>query len=388
MNGKIAALVIALVLIGLASFSVFTVHEAEQAVVLQFGKVVRTVDKPGLHVKVPLIEDLRRFPKLWLEWDGDPNQVTTLDKRYIYIDVFARWRIADSVTFLEAVRDIDSAQARLDDVLDNATRNVVASHNLIELIRSTNRDFVGTEEESLLTAASEISAAPLDELVAESPETETAEPVPADTDTAEDTDEDKDTATQVDTGDSPGDGEEAAAPVEVAKKAPRDLAPSGLAANYHVEVGRNGLTDLILKRAAERASQLGIELRDVQFKRIDYVESVQAKVFERMVSERHRVAEAYRSQGRGRAAEILGRMEKDLLRIRSEAFRTAEELRGQADGEAASIYAKAYTRNPEFYQFLKTLESYHSIMDEDTIVLLSTESELAKYFESMGGGAR
>ncbi|MCU0662643.1 MAG: protease modulator HflC [Myxococcota bacterium] len=381
MNRRIVALVIAIALIAVASLSLFTVQESEQVVVQQFGKVVRTVTAPGLHAKLPFIEDLYRFPKLWLEWDGDPNQVTTLDKRYIYIDVFARWRIADSVKFIETVRDIQSAQARLDDVLDNATRNVVANHNIIELIRSTNRQFAETEEEKLLTAAGgEAIAAPVVEPVAVA----TEPPAKIDTDTDSSTDSGAPPSTEPAVAAAAQEGAQAA---EKVRDTQNDLAPPGLSANYHIEVGREGLTALILSKAADKAAQFGIELRDVQFKRIDYVESVQTKVFDRMISERSRVAEAYRSQGQGRAAEILGRMEKDLLRIRSEAFRTAEEIRGKADGEAAAIYSKSYQKNPEFYQFLKTLESYHAIMDEDTLLLLSTEADIAKYLENMNGGA-
>ena len=139
-----------IVLLAIAAFSAsaFIVTETEQVVVVQFGEVVRLVDKPGLNFKIPFIQDAKRFEKRWLEWDGDANQITTRDKRYIYIDVFARWRISEPLVFIETLRDEISAQGRLDDIIDNATRNVVANHNLIEAIRSTNRELVYTAEET------------------------------------------------------------------------------------------------------------------------------------------------------------------------------------------------------------------------------------------------
>ena len=126
----------------------------------------------------------------------------------------------------------------------------------------------------------------------------------------------------------------------------------------------------------------GIELADVQVKRVNYVESVQEKVFERMISERKRIAQRYRSEGEGKAAEIEGKIDRELKTVQSEAYRKAEEIQGKADAEAAAIYADAYNRNPDLYAFLKTLESYHSIIDENTDVVLSTRAELLQHLST------
>jgi membrane protease subunit HflC len=127
-----------------------------------------------------------------------------------------------------------------------------------------------------------------------------------------------------------------------------------------------------------------VELKDVKIKRINYVDEVERKQFDRMISERQRIASKYRSEGDGKSAEIRGQKEKELLKIQSEAYRTAQEVKGKADAEATSIYADAYNRDPEFYQFMKTLEVYRTIMDKDTWLLLSTDAEFLKYLKSTG----
>jgi len=300
---QLGVLVAALVVL---SSSAYQVHEVNQVIITQFGNPVGDpVIEPGLHFKVPFIQQANYFEKRFLEWDGNPNQVPTRDKRFIWVDTYARWRIVDPLRFFQRLRDERGAQSRLDDILDGETRNSVARYDLIELVRSNNRNpddvLVESEEE----------AAILDE----------------------------------------------------------------------IEMGRQAISAEILERASGSVSDLGIELLDLRLKRINYVEEVQQDVFARMIAERQRIAEEFRSEGEGEAARIGGERERDLAQIQSEAYRTAEELRGVADAEATKIYADSYNRDADFYEFTKSMETYELTMDPTTIFILGTDSELLKYLE-------
>ena len=284
----------------------YTVSETEQVILTQFGEPVGDpVVAPGLHFKIPFIQRTNVFEKRFLEWDGNPNQVPTRDKRFIWVDTYARWRIVDPLLFFQRLRDERGAQSRLDDILDGETRNAVARHDLIELVRSTNRN-------------------------------------PADV---------------------PIESEEEAAILE------------------EIARGRREVTREILETAATRTADLGIELLDLRFKRINYVEEVQQDVFARMIAERQRIAEEFRSEGQGESARIHGERERELAQIQSEAYRRAEELRGEADANATSIYADAYNRDGEFYAFTKSLETYEATMDPSTLFILGTDSELLRFLE-------
>jgi len=304
--GLAAAIVLGL--LTLAS-SLYTVSETEQVIVTQFGEPVgKPHTEPGLYVKVPFIQQVHTFEKRWLEWSGDPNQIPTKDKKYIWVDTYTRWRVKDPLLFYQRVRDERSAQSRLDDIVDGDTRNVIANNDLIEVVRSSDRPFEETEED----AGIDTSAA------------------------------------------------------EVVGK---------------IAMGRNKITRAILEMSRPIVAEFGIELVDVQIRRVNYVTEVQQKVFDRMVSERRRIAERSRSEGQGKAAEIRGQKERELKGIQSEAYRKAQEIMGKADGESTRIYAEAYGRDPELYQFLKTMETYRKTMAADTTLILSTDGEFFKYLK-------
>lgn len=292
----------------------YVVNETEQVIITQFGKPVgEPVVSPGIHFKLPFIQEANFFDKRFLEWDGDPNQVPTKDKRFIWVDTYARWRIIDPLRFFQRVRDERGAQSRLDDILDGETRNAIASHVLVELIRSTNR--------SSLYKGDLAEGMELDSLA-------------------------------------------------------------------QISFGREKITRSILEVAAPRTLELGIELLDLRFKRINYVEEVQQKIFERMISERKRIADKFRSEGQGEASRILGNKERDLKQIRSEAYKTAQEIKGKADAEAAAIYAKAYDQSPdsrEFYEFLKTMETYKTTLSEKDWLVLSTRGDFFKFLQKQSG---
>jgi membrane protease subunit HflC len=274
-------------------------------IITQFGQPIGAPHTdPGLHVKVPFIQHVNSFDKRWLEWDGDPNQIPTRDKKYIWVDTYSRWRVVDPLKFFQSVRDERGAQSRLDDIVDGETRNVIANHDLIEVVRITNRKFTESDEIS-------------------------------------------------------------------------DL--EGGQGNADISVGRDGITREILRKASAITHSFGIDLKDVRIKRIGYVTDVQQKVYERMISERRRIAERSRSEGFGKSAEIRGQKERELKGIQSEAYKKAQDLMGKADASASRIYADAYSRDPEFYQFLKTMETYRNTVNADSTFLLSTDGEFFKY---------
>jgi len=298
------------VLVGLAIVlysSSYIVDETQQVIITQFGDPVGdAITEPGLHFKTPFIQQANFFDRRFLEWDGDANQVPTRDKRFIWVDSYARWRISEPLRFFQRVRDELGAQSRLDDILDGETRNAVARHDLVEVVRSTNRQ----PDASLL------------------------------------------------------DSEEETAVLET------------------VERGRQEVIAAVLETARARTSDLGIELIDFQIKRINYVEEVRRDVFLRMIAERNRVAERYRSEGEGEAARIRGERERDLSRIQSEAYRTAQELQGAADAEATRTYAEAYNRDASFYAFMKSLETLVETADSNSTLILSTDADLLEYLSS------
>jgi membrane protease subunit HflC len=297
------------ILVGVVGLtSAYTLTENEQAIITRFGEPRgKPITDPGLHFKMPFADTVNRFDKRWLDWRGDPNQIPTKEKKYIWVDTFGRWRIVDPLRFFQRLRDERNAQSRLDDIIDGETRNAIASFALIEAVRSTNRKFDDDEYITELEGAEAIET---------------------------------------------------------------------------VTAGREKLTRQIRDRAAEVVKEFGVELVDVQIRRINYVNEVQVKVFERMVSERRRIAERSRSEGMGRAAEIRGQRERDLKGIRSAAYRKAQEVTGKADAEATRIYAASFGRDAEFFQFLRTLEAYPKAVDGSTSLFLGTDSEFYRYLRT------
>ena len=295
------------------SGSFYTLEEGKQAIIVQFGRPIgAAVTEAGLHVKLPFVQEVRRFEKRLLIWDGDPNQIPTKGREFIWVDTTARWRIADARKFLENVATEAGARSRLDDIIDSVVRDQVSASELVELVRSASWEV---------------------------PEGEVLEEVPA----------------------------------EVREELKKQ-----------VTRGREELTRTILAEARKVIPQYGIELVDVRIKRLNYIESVQEKVYARMISERKRIAARFRSEGEGRSAEILGTMEKELRQIRSAAYRRAQEVRGKADAEATRVYGDAYNRNPEFYAFSRTLEAYKDGQNKNSVLILTTDSDYYRYLKDTG----
>lgn len=288
--------------------SLYIVQESQQVIITQFGKPVGDpVATPGLKFKVPFIQKAHRFEKRFLEWDGDSNQLPTKDKRFIWVDMYARWRITDPLLFFQRLRDERGAQTRLDDILDGETRNAIANHNLVEVIRTSNRVPTPTELQSA------------DESMLE-----------------------------------------------------------------EIKFGREAIRAEILAKAQTRTSDLGIEILDVQFKRINYVEEVRVKVYERMIAERRRIADRFRSEGEGEASRIRGERERELKRIQSDAYRQALEIIGGSDARATAIYAAAYDQSADsrsFYEFIKTMETYRKTLDAETSLILTTDGDFYRFLK-------
>ncbi len=307
MRKKLIPIIGVLILLGLfvVGNALYIVNETQQVVITQFGEPKGdAVTTPGLKLKIPFIQKVNYFDKRFLEWDGFPNEVSTRDKRFIHVDTYARWRITDPLQYFLRLTSEREAQSRLDDILDGATRNVIANHDLIEVVRTSNRAFAVSEE--------------------------------------------------------------------IAGEAAPETADS-------IELGRGALAAEVLQAAQTGTEDLGIEILDFQFKRLNYIAEVREEVYARMISERQRVAEQFRSEGAGDAARISGERERELKEITSEAYRLAQAIKGRADAEAADIYAGAYNRNAEFYRFIKTMQVLRETLDSNTVLVLSTNSDFLRY---------
>jgi len=308
----IIAGVIGLVIVLTALDGFYIVHETEQVIITQFGDPVgEAITEPGLKFKIPFMQEANFFEKRYLEWDGDRNQIPTRDKKFIFVDSYARWQITDPLQFYQRLGNERGAQSRLDDILDGETRNAIASHDLLEIVRTSNRE-------------PDTSGAAILEVVEDSLQT--------------------------------------------------------------IETGRETIQEEIQTKANERATDLGIVILDFRIKRVNYVEDVRQTVYDRMISERNRIADEFRSEGQGEASRINGEKERDLKRIQSEAFREAEIIRGEADARAAAIYNSAYNRtnqSRELYSFMRSMEAYTKTMDKETNIILSTDSDFFRYLNSI-----
>jgi membrane protease subunit HflC len=297
---------IVLVLIVTVLNGFYILPEGKQAVITQFGRPVGTpITKAGLKFKTPFIQEVTYFEKKILIWDGDPNQIPTNDKTFVYLDVTARWRIADALVFLQAVNNETRAMTILDDIIDGTVRDLVNKNDLVEIIRSSDWSL-----EKLSGPAAEGALEP-------------------------------------------------------------------------ISYGRDKIAAMIHETASKMTPQYGIELVDVMFKRVNYINTVRLKVYDRMISERKRIAAEKRSMGEGLKAEIMGKVKRELKVIISTANREAQEIKGKADAEAARIYAEAYSKDPEFYDFYKSLESYKTVIGKNTRLIISSDSEFYKHLQKI-----
>ena len=317
-RGGILAAVIAVVLVLLLVLSgaFYVVDQTEQAIITQFGQPIgNPVTEPGLHFKIPFTQSVNILDKRFLEWDGAPVAIPTRDKTYIRVDTFARWRIDDPKTYFVRLHDERSAQSRLEDILGSETRNSIAKHDLIEIVRSDKNRQPMRDETLKGGPTGNIGVLP------------------------------------------------------------------------PIQFGRQKIEEEIKTAAAQKLAEFGITVLDFRIKRVNYNPDVLDRIYQRMISERLQIAQRFRSEGEGESARIAGQRERDINEIQSNAYRQVQQIRGEADAKASEIYARAYTQNPqaaEFYAFLKTLETYHTIFTKDSTLVLSTDSEIFALLKHAG----
>lgn len=286
--------IVALLVLFLMMGPFYIIDEGSQAVVTRFGKIVDSHTDAGLYFKMPFVDQVTLYPKRILSLDGEAYRIPTKENQFIILDATSRWRISDPEKFYQSLKTLDNAYNRLADIVDSATRTIVAQNRLSEVVRSSN-----LLNENIITDVSL-----------------------------------SDSENQI------------------------ESLINARTTSEIVTKGRRQLSFEMLEEARKMTDEYGIDLIDILPRQIKYSDEMTESVYNRMIKERNQVAEAYRSKGEGDKAEWLGKLEKDKLTIESEAYRKAEEIKGQADAEAAAIYAEAYDVDKEFYSFWKSLESY------------------------------
>ncbi len=265
------------------SNAIFVVDETRQAIVTRLGEYKRTLQKPGLSLKIPVLEQIHLFEKRILTSGALPAEYLTLDKKRLVADHVTRWKIVDPLLFYKTVRDLAGAKARLDDIVLSEMRREVASHDFSKIIASE----------------------------------------------------------------------------------------------------RENIMDTIAKNARKQAAEFGIDIVDVRIKRADLPREVQESVFARMVAERQRIAKRYRSEGEEEAFKLRGETDKNRTILMAKAYEESQKLRGDGDAVATKVYAEAYGQDPVFYTFHRGLEAYEKAINEKSILMLSSDSDVLKHLKEM-----
>ena len=314
--------IIALFIIFLFMGPFYIIDEGNQVVVTRFGSIVNTHTDAGLHIKVPFLDKITTYPKLVLSLDGDAQRIPTKENQFIIVDTTSRWRISNPEKFYQSFTSLNNAYNKLSDIIDSSCRTVITQNRLSEIVRSSN-------------------------IINESVDSESSET------NTEDTQELNDLLTESN-------------------------------ANETVTKGRSELCRLMTVEANKLVPEYGIDLIDIVPRQIKYSDELTESVYNRMIKDRNQVAQAYRSLGEGKKAEWLGKLESNKRTIASEAYRKSEEIKGNADAEAAAIYAAAYNKDPEFYAFWKSMESYKNNL-KDYPATYSTNMDYFKYMYSPDG---
>ncbi len=265
--------------IALASMSMFTVHITQSAVLLELQKPKEIITEPGLYFKIPFIQKVRYFSKQLLDNDSPPAEVITRDKKNLLIDNFSLWRITDPLKFLETVRSVNGARARLDDIVYSELRVEIGTHDLHAAV---------TESRETIMAK-------------------------------------------------------------------------------------------ITKEANLKSGEYGIELVDVRIKRIDLPPEIANSIFNRMRTERERIAKEYRSEGNEESTKIRATTDKEKTILIAEAYKQEQTVRGKGDAKAIKIYADALQKDPKFYAFIRSMEAYKTSLKNDTTILMTEDSDFLKF---------
>ena len=319
----LTVIIIALLIMG----PFYVINEGEQAVIVQLGKITDVITEAGLHIKVPFIDDVVRYPRKIMSWNGEQKGIPTREKQYIMVDVTARWKISDPQKFYESIGTVNRAYEKLGEVIDSEVKTVVVENYFNESVRDSN----------LIMERK----ASIDDL---------------------------------------GLG--------------GDVDPGVITSAIQTEVsyepitrGRRQLSAEILMRSRRMVPEYGIELIDVVTRQIRYSDELTESVYARMIKERNQIAQAIRSEGEGRKADIMGQMERERMTILSEAYREAESIKGEADAEATGIYTGAYNRDAstrDFFDFWRAIESYRNTIPGFDKTL-STDMDYFRYLYSIRG---
>ena len=324
---KVLTFLIVLVVIVIALFIMgpfFVINEGEQAVIIQMGKITNTVTQAGLHLKVPFIDEVVRYPKRIMAWNGEQKGIPTREKQYIQVDVTARWKISDPKKFYESIGTVNRAYEKLGDIIDSEVKTVVVENYFNESVRNSNIIMERKNSTDDLGLGSDVDPG----FITSSLQTQVSyEPITR---------------------------------------------------------GRRQLAEEILARSRRMVPEYGIDLIDVVTRQIRYSDELTQSVYARMVKERNQIAQAIRSEGEGRKADILGQMERERMSILSAAYKESESIKGTADAEAARIYAEAYNRDRDFFDFWRALESYRTTL-QGFDKTLSTDMDYFKYLYSTRG---
>lgn len=312
--------IVALLVLFLMMGPFYIIDEGSQAVVTRFGKIVDSHTDAGLYFKMPFVDQVTLYPKRILSLDGEAYRIQTKENQFIILDATSRWRISDPEKFYQSLKTLDNAYNRLADIVDSATRTIVAQNRLSEVVRSSN-----LLNENIITDVSL-----------------------------------SDSENQI------------------------ESLINARTTSEIVTKGRRQLSFEMLEEARKMTDEYGIDLIDILPRQIKYSDEMTESVYNRMIKERNQIAQAYRSRGEGKKAEWMGKLENEKRKIESEAYKTAEEIKGSADAEAARIYANAYNKDPEFYNFWKSMESYKKTLKEYDATY-STNMDYFKYLYSAQG---
>lgn len=316
-----STIIIALAIVFVLMGPFYIINEGQQAVITRFGGIVNTHTQAGLYFKIPFIDQVIMYPKLILSLDGDSQRIPTKENQFIIVDTTSRWQISDPAKFYQSFKTLDNAYNKLSDIIDSSTRTVITQNRLSEIVRSSN---IINERNNNDDQSKDEETKEIESLV------------------------------NVNT------------------------------TNESVQKGRNELCKIMTSEANKLVPEYGITLIDIVPRQIKYSDELTESVYNRMIKERNQIAQAYRSRGEGKKAEWMGKLENEKRKIESEAYKTAEEIKGSADAEAARIYANAYNKDPEFYNFWKSMESYKKTLKEYDATY-STNMDYFKYLYSAQG---
>lgn len=318
-NKKILILIPILVIAFFLFFeATYIIEENEACIVTRLGEIQRVNTNAGIHLKVPFLDNVNTYSMRIMRIDGDTQKIPTKENQFIEVNSTSRWRIIDVSLFYKSLKNYTAAFSKITDIIDSSCRDIISLNSFDSIVRSSNIINEINAEEELNLDTNDIDMS--------------------------------------------------------------NLLMTQQKTHVTITKGREEIAEDIKKRSNAQLASFGIELLDVIFKGIKYADELQDAVFSRMITERNQIASTIRSTGEGKKAEILGRLENEKQSILSESYAEAETIRGRADAEAAAIYSSAYNKDPAFYNFWKSLETYKKTLP-NIEKIMSTDSEFFRFLD-------